>query len=252
MLAEYTRQEFVENVWNWRPGEHVLIISRTGGGKSYLAWQLLEQSMKDYPDQSPVVMMPKWADPTTELHSQRLGLKEIPTWPPKHNFWDEKPNGYVLWPHHPKNVDPNTRRAVVGAEIAKGMDAQLWGMNSITFMDDAHSAAAMYGLGVPIEEHLVNGRAGKSSIWLATQKPSGTNSGNGISSFAYSSATHTFFGKDKDERNITRFGEIGGLDRKFVEQTVRDLRLYDTESGDSITQWLYIDGRGPYACLVNP
>jgi len=253
--VDITRSEFLDEVWDYRPGEHVLTVAPTGAGKSYLNWQLLERALEFNPGLRLVTFMPKPADPTTVSNARRLGLKEVPTWPPKPpRFWEEKPAGYVLWPPHPHGpgIDTRARREAVGAELRKGLEDQYWRGHSISFIDDAHSAAAMMDLNPQIEETLTNGRAGGSGIWLATQKPSGTVSGGGLTTFAYNSASKMFFSKDADKRNLERLSEIGaGFDPKEVEGWIRNLRMFQIQ-GHPVGEFLYLDRSGPYAARILP
>lgn len=250
MITEIPRDEFILDFWNWRPGEHVLVISPTGGGKTHLLWQLLEESMTQFPEITPRVYMPKPSDQTTDDWAMKLGLKETPVWPPRKKFFEQTPRGYVVWPPHAQNLDPEQRRELVGRELRKGLDAGFKQGNSINLIDDAHSSAALFHLNSYVEEVLVNGRANHASAWLGTQKPSGTLVSGGLSTFAYSSASHLFLGRDRDENNRKRFAEIGGVDPKLVERIVSNLRTYRV-GNQNITEWLYI-GPGPCMALVGP
>jgi energy-coupling factor transporter ATP-binding protein EcfA2 len=252
--VELTREEFLQEYWQYDPGQHVLIVAPTGGGKSHLAWQLLGASMDQHPSLKPVVMMPKPQDPTTVANAARLGMKETATWPPKKPaFWDEKPTGYVLWPKHPHGSDVNTeaRREAVGSWLRKGMESQYWAGHSITFVDDAHASASMMGLNPQIEEMLTNGRSGGAGVWLATQKPSGSLVSGGLTTFAYSNSHHIFFGKDYDDRNLERIGQIGGVDSKQVEGWVRNLRTWRIND-NTVTEFLWFSKSGPTYARVLP
>jgi hypothetical protein len=250
-LLALSRADFLDEFFDYRPGEHWLCVEPTGGGKSWLAYQCLAEAMRQNPRLSVMSAMPKPADPTTALWAQSLGLRETPVWPPVRKLFQPKPRGHVLWPPHPLDLPPEERRKRVGDVLRKGIDDQYRRGNSVTFLDDAHSAATMMNLNPFIEELLVNGRAGGAGAWLALQKPTGSAATGSISSFAYSSATHIFLGRDNDERNIKRFGEIAGFDPRETESIVRNLRLYQVD-GHTVSQKLYLDLRGPYRCLVGP
>lgn len=254
MIQEITRADFLNEVWEYRAGEHVLIVAPTGAGKTHLMWQLLEQAMGQNPYLNVVSFMPKPSDPTTAEWSRKLNLRETPVWPPQPKVWDafgEKPAGHVLWPPHPMNLPPDERRELVGSVLRRGLDSQFKKGHGISVVDDAHSAATLMHLNSYIEEMLVNGRAGGAGIWLATQKPSGTVNSGSLSTFAYGNSTHFWASKDSDERNLRRLGEIGGIDPKFVERQIRSLRMFQID-GNSVGEFLYVDRRGPYAARVLP
>lgn len=251
-LLELSRAEWLDEYLDVRPGEHVVIVEPTGGGKTWLMYQMLGVTMRRYPELTPVSFMPKAADPSTATWARSLGLRETPVWPPVKKLLQAKPPGYVLWPRHRMDLAPEARREEVGKVLRTGLDWQYKRGHSISLIDDAHSAATMMGLNSYIEEILVNGRAGEASAWLSLQKPSGTVNSGGITSFAYSSPTHYLFGKDTEARNLKRLTEIGGgIDPDRIGNIIRGLRLYRIGQA-TVSQKLYIDKRGPYLTLVGP
>jgi len=250
-LLRLSRAELLDEYWDYHPGQHVVAIGPTGNGKSWLMWQLMQATMKQHPDLSYVALMPKPADPTTVAWARTLNMRETPVWPPARKLLAGKPDGYVVWPPHVMGVPPADRRKRVGDVLRSALNDQYRRGRSVTFLDDAHSAAVMMNLNEHLEELLVNGRAGGSAGWISLQKPSGSQATGSVTSFAYSSATHLFLTRDNDERNVKRFGEIGGVDPKRVEQVVRNLRLY--RIGDAtVSEVLWINLTGPYLALVGP
>lgn len=251
-LLHLDRQEWLEEYFDYNPGEHVLIVEPTGGGKTYLAYQMLGEVMRRYPHLSTVSFMPKPTDPSTATWARALNLRETPVWPPVKKLFQPKPAGYVLWPRHRMDLPPAARREEVGKILRAGLNAQYAAGKSVSLIDDAHSAATYMDLNDYIEEQLVNGRAGGAAAWLPLQKPSGTVNAGGITSYAYSAPTHMLFGKDTDARNLRRLSEIGaGIDPARVENIVRNLRLYKIGT-HTVSEKLYLDRRGPYMALVGP
>jgi hypothetical protein len=249
--VEINRSDFVNETWAYEPGQHVLTIAPTGGGKTFFMWQLLREAMAQNPGLSVVSYMPKPQDPTTVSYARELNLRETPTWPPRKKLLEPKPAGHVLWPPHPRGVTTEERREVVGSVLKKGLESQYWAGNSISFVDDAHAAAAQFDLNPLVEEILTNGRAGGAGMWLATQKPSGTRVSGGLTTFAYNSASKMFMGLDYDQRNLDRLSEIGGVDPKQIAGWIRGLRTFRIE-GHAVTEWLYLDKAGPYYARVLP
>lgn len=250
-LLRLDRQSFIEEYFSYNPGEHVAIIEPTGGGKTFLAYQLLGAAMEQNPGLSVVSLMPKPIDPSTAEWAARLNLRETPEWPPRRKLLQGRPAGHVLWPRHPMNLPPPQRRQAVGDVLRKGLDDQYKRGHSISFLDDAHSAAAMMGLNEYLEEILVNGRAGGAAAWVALQKPSGSITTGSVTSFVYSSPVHLFLGRDTEARNLKRLGEIGMFDSRETEDIVRNLRLYQFGK-HTVSEKLYLNRNGPYRCLIGP
>jgi hypothetical protein len=250
--AQLDRADWLANYFDYEPGQDVLIVEPTGGGKTHIAYQMLGEVMRRYPGLSYASFMPKPRDPSTVAWARALNLEETPVWPPEKKWFHVKPAGHVLWPKHRMDLAPQARREEVGKVLRAGLDAQYKRGNSVSLVDDAHSAATYMGLNDYIEEILVNGRAGGAGVWLPVQKPSGTVNSGGITSYAYSSPVHYLFGKDTDARNLARLREIGGgIDPVKVEEIVRNLRLYRIGNA-TVSEKLWIDRRGPYMALIGP
>lgn len=246
------RDEFLDEYWDYEPGQHVSLIQPTGGGKTHLAYQLADRALRQNPQLSFMSLMPKPKSPSTEQWAAKLNLREVDRWPaPARMFWEPKPRGHVLWPKHRKDLPAAERRALVATQLRKGMNYQYWKGDSITFADDLHVLAALMGLNPEVEEHLTAGREGGAGLWAANQKPSGTASGGAVTTYFYSAPTHLFLGSDNDERNVKRFSEIGAVDPKEIASIVRSLRLYSI-NGSAVSDQLYIDKRGPYLAIVQP
>lgn len=244
------REEFVREYWDYQPGEHVSFIEPTQQGKSYLAYQLLEETVRRYPELSTVTLVPKPRDPATAMWCERIGLKEIPEWPPPYRVpWKERPAGYALWPRHLKDAPKDEARAHLAKVFRKCLSEQYWKGDSITFADDVYIAAVMLKLNMDFEEFWTAGSAMGAGLWSANQKPTGTIGGGSVSTFSYNSPSHLFLGSDPDARNRQRFGEIGGVDPKQIEYEVRRLKVHHI-NGKNVSEKLYISKAGPYLAIV--
>lgn len=246
------RQDFLDNYWDYRPGEHVSLIYPTQKGKSHLAWQLLESAQRRNPDLDVVSLMPKPNSPATARWSSSLGFRETPVWPPQRKLFQAQPSGYVLWPPHRKDLSAADDREQVAAKMREAMNQMYWKGNCICFADDIFVLACLMGLNPECEQFWTAGGEGGAGLWSANQKPSGTLGSGSVSSFSYNSAAHLFLGRDTDERNVKRFAEIGGgIDPAEVTSIVKNLRLYQI-GPKSISEVLYVDTRGPYMGLIGP
>lgn len=252
MPLTLTRDEFLQEYWDYRPGEHVSFIEPTGGGKTHLAYQCLDAAMRQNPQLRTVSLMPKPTSPSTEKWAAALQLEEIGAWPPPARFfWKEKPRGFVLWPPHRKDLPVQQNREQIAGQMRRCLHEQYWKGSSITFADDVYVAAVLMGLNPEMEQHWTAGREAGAGLWSANQKPSGTVGGGSVSSFSYNAPTHLFLGTDNDDRNTRRFAEIGAGDPRELADIVRSLRVHEID-GNAVSEKLYLDKRGPYKSIIMP
>lgn len=249
--VQLSREEFLQDYFDYRPGEHVSLIAPTQRGKTHLSYQLLQAAMRQQPGLDVVSLMPKPNSPATHRWAEALNLRETPDWPPRKKLFSEQPDGYVMWPRHRADLPAAENRAQLAAKFRKCLSSLYWRGSCIVFADDVFLLAVLMGLNPELEEFWTAGGEGGAGIWCANQKPSGTLGSGSVSSFSYNAPSHLFLGKDTDDRNVKRFSEIGGVDPRQVAGIVRDLRLW--QIGDkSISEQLYIDKRGPYMALIGP
>jgi hypothetical protein len=262
-LTRLSRDEFLSDYWDYRGGQHVAFIEPTGGGKTRLKYQLLQRAMEQNPGLSVRVTIPKRRDAEAAAWNAALGLKETPAWPPaKKRPWEPAPPGYAVWPRHllgapdedPDKVLMRNRAHIEHVMKACAQDSYQDG-DAIHDADDIYVQAVILGMNEFFSEMLTNGRSIGCGLWGANQKPSGTREGS-VTSFFYNAPTHLFLGWDQDERNRDRFGEIGGVDRKYVSEVVRNLQVHHI-GGNNISDKLYISKAGaseygPAMCIVGP
>lgn len=251
-MLSLSREEFFKDYFDYRRGEHLSAIYPTRRGKTHLLHQALDTAMKQNPDLTVATLMPKPQDPATHEFARQLNLKIVSDWPPRRKWWTKEDyRGYVLWPKHRADVDAAENREQVAAVMRRCLSHQYWTGNSITFADDIHVMAVLMRLNPELEQFWTAGGSSGAGLWSANQKPSGTQHSGAVSSFSYNAPSHMFLGRDTDRRNVKRFGEIGGIDPDRVEAIVSNLNLYRI-NGNSISEVLYIDKRGPYMCLIQP
>jgi hypothetical protein len=263
-LTRLSRDEFLNDYFVYRPGEHVAIIEPTQGGKTRVMYQLLARAMEQCPHLAVRVTIPKRRDVESARWNTALGLKETPVWPPApKKLWEAAPPGHALWPKHiiggpdedPEKVLMADRAHVRHEMMACAQDCYQGG-DCIHICDDIHNQATILDMNQFFEEELTMGGAMGCGLWGANQKPSGSIGSGGITSFFYNSPTHLLIGKDTDERNRKRFGEIGGVDPKYVSAAVLGLQVHHID-GHNISDKLYITKAGsseygPAMCIVGP
>lgn len=248
MVLHIPRSEFLEDYFDYNDGEHLNLLSPTGGGKTRLKRQLLAVARRQNPWLDYAAMMPKPNDPTTTEMVAEMGLKVHERYPFTKHWWEPKPPGHVLWPPHIRNDEAANREHL--SKVFRGALSDLyWKGNCIVDADDVYLLAAIYKLNPELEMYWTAGRSNGAGLWTANQKPSGTVQG-AVSTFSYSAPTHLFLGRDTDDRNIARFGEIGmGFDKRDIEAIVRNLRVR-TINKSAVTEFLYLDRRGPHMAVV--
>lgn len=223
MVQYLDRQDFLDNYFDYHAGEHLSLIGPTQvAGKSFLAHQLLEAANRPSLDVVSLVMKPR--DKTVSEWSEKLGFKEIGTWPPVKYPWQNSPPGYTLWPRH--TFDPGVDNEHLKNEFRKAILAKYASGDSIIFGDEVYGLCVELGLSTELTSVWTRGSGMGCGLWTATQKPSGTAQGS-IPSFVYNCPTWLFLSKDNDARNRQRFNEIGGVDGNYVAEMVMTLKKYE-------------------------
>jgi len=241
-IARFGREEFLNERWSYKPGEHVGFTAPTQNGKTTMMFDLLKHTDTSWCAIPPVMLVGKPMDPVVAEGIEGLGYREIGSWPPRKNLFrfEEEPPGYALWPKHLLDVEPEVDNAHVSSLIRPAMMETFRAGNTITIADESYYLCVELGLSPLMTRHWTQGAGMGSALWDGTQKPSGTAQGS-IPTFRYNSATHTFLGRDPDKRNRDRFAEIGGVDPKMVGETVKGLQKFE---------WLYIHRDGPTMCII--
>lgn len=239
-VARIEREDFLQNYWQYRAGEHVTVTAPTQNGKTTFLFQLLAATDTSFCRIPPVVMVAKPQDPVPAKWLEALEYREVSKWPPRKKLFQEPPPGYALWPHHLKNVPPEVNNAHLASVFTPAYTDLFWKGNTIAVVDETYFHSAILGLGPLMTKHWTQGAGMGSALWDATQKPSGTSEGH-IPTFRYNSSEHTFLGFDPDKRNRDRYAEIGGVDPKVLSDAVMGLDRFE---------WLYIQRTGSRMAVI--
>jgi hypothetical protein len=239
VIAHFDRDEFLEHRFDWKSGEHVVVLAPTGWGKTHLLHQLLERvATKDNPA---VVLIVKPKDSTVEKFRKRLKWRRIEEYPepaPLLQHLREKTAGVVVWPRH--RFDPDVDEPRIHRTMRRAILHCYRHGKRIVVVDEAYSMGKEYGLDREMVTVLSKGRSMGTAIFGASQKPSH------IPLWFYSQSEHLFLGNDPDKRARQRYAEIGGVDPKLVEAEVSGLRqrefLYIRRNGHN----------GPEMAVIRP
>jgi hypothetical protein len=230
--VSFPREEFIRERFTYDAGQHVTFLAPTQAGKTTLAFELLEETANV--EVPAIVLVQKHRDPTLQTWTDHLKAKgwiKTTTWPP--NPLKRKAPGYIVWPRH--SYKPDASNAQLHNIFQRAiLDSYRQG-NRIIFADETYYLSDRLDLDDELIQVWAQGGGMGCGLWAATQRPAY------IPLWGYSAAEHVFLANDPDKRARIRYGEIGGINPRFVEWQVERLPKY---------HWLYIRRTGPAVCIV--
>lgn len=232
-VVRYDRSYFINDVWDYKPGDMVTILAPYGGGKTELGFQLLEATAK--PDLPAIIFVVKSRDETVSRYVKRNKYRVIRDWPPSRlrNVVD-KPSGYVLWPRETTDWDASDERAE--HTFRNALRGLYHKGNVIVFVDETYSLENELNLKKDLVRVWTKGRSQKCGLWAGSQRPVW------INRWALQ-AHHLFLGLDMDREAQKRYGEIGaGIDPDVVRTLVSQLKRYE---------FVYINRLERTLCIVS-
>jgi hypothetical protein len=232
------RTDFLDNYWPglYESGQHVLLCGATQrSGKTYLGFQLLEST----PDSvgTKIAFAPKPKDKTVAGWSDKLGFREVKTWPPKKKLFDQEPNGYTLWPSHTFDVakDDNHHREVFRAGM---LDSYKHG-STILFVDEAYRLSEL-NLDKELNGILTRGAGMGCAAWICTQRGSGTQHAS-LPGSIWSQPYHVFLAHSQNKADRKKYADMNGdFDPEWIESAVLSLPQYN---------FLYLNAEGSAAII---
>lgn len=220
-VVRFTRQQFYDRAWSYKAGEHATFIGKTQSGKTTLAFELLDRTAT--PEMPALVLVMKPKDRTPERYGKRLGYKRVTSWPPPSaSRWNPSPpRGWLVWPKL-GDIDKDRGRLYgtfrhAMAESYAGAARRRRGGARIIFADEVVGISRQLKLGDELDEIWMRGSGMDLGLWAACQRPYNAPLN------AYEQSVHLFLWKSTDRRNVKRFGEIGGIPAKQVEEVVSGL-----------------------------
>lgn len=210
------RTDFARYYFWYKPGEHVVFAGPTQRGKTTLAFILLEYCAT--PECPAYVIVSKPRDPVTEKEGKRLHYRFTDRWPVERKVseaWDGPPAGYIIWPKF-GDIDKDIPRAsaVSRAVLADRYAQGVRGKKGILVCDDTVVKSKIFNLDREMTTHVAMAGAMDIGSWFFVQKP--TDSGR-AAIWSYGNSEHVFIFRDPDQKNRTRYDEIGGVDPHQVD-----------------------------------
>lgn len=241
-----SRREFLQLFGQeYASGQHVTFLGPTQRGKTTLSHQMLAQVISPERRAVLIALKPPSRDPVMGSAAKNLNLRIIEDYPPDWNFRDRKRNGYVVRPehdmHNPKATNANLQR-VSRNVLTHGYASK---NELIIVVDETHIVQNTLRLKDELEAPLMRG-APVVAEWNLIQR------GYYITYHAYGAPEWVLIYYDPDQTNQRRYGEIGGVDPKYVSQVVSQLRTKRGNDGKStISEALCIRRSGPEMFIVS-
>ena len=246
MPERFDLETFRTRHFDYRPGHHVAFFGPTQQvGKTTTAYQLLDAVAS--PEMPAITLCMKHRDRVIAHWSKELGFREVPSWPPQPKFSEmkmlggQKPRGYTLWPPQTlTNIEADNAR--LEREFRSAIVFNRGHVPSITHANELYGLLAELNLRQLLTAVVTRDSVAGHGLWYESQKPSGTQ-GISIPGFFFNSAEHMFLGKDGEERNRRRYGEIScGISDSEIERVTLALDPFS---------WLYIRRTGPQWAIVD-
>jgi ABC-type cobalamin/Fe3+-siderophores transport system ATPase subunit len=216
---------FLRNEFRWEQGEHVVIIGRTGNGKTTLLSQIAPQ--RDYK-----------AMFVTKIHDETItnnfrGWTVLREWKPKRHH-----RNILLWPDSSGSLTDirERQRSVFRDALDKIFKDRGW----TPIFDEGHWMSTQLGLADDMAMYQHQARSSYLTVVTGVQRPSQ------IPVITYGSSTHAFLGRQNEPSDLRRLSGLGGVDSKELASNLLTLPKYE---------WVYVDnvthGRAPIRTRVD-
>lgn len=221
---------FLDNIFNWKQDEHIGLIGPTGTGKSNLAFQILP--LRTYV----TFFATKVRDETLDKFGRKAGYVRLPDWPPyrgkgafKREITAHEMPRRILWPDA-RQLDARILQRDVFLRAMSDIYAQ--GSWSVVW-DEFWFMCQMLELEKEARVLLQQARSNRISFVMGAQRPSR------IPLELFDQASHLFFSRDNDERNLERISGIGWLAADPIRYLVASLDRYQFLYVNTREGWMY-------------
>jgi DNA helicase HerA-like ATPase len=205
------------NKFNWKPGQHIAILSRTGSGKTNLAFQLLEKKLYV------VIVDIKPNDTTLQRGAKKFGYKRIHYWIPftdKIKLIQGKKLRLLLTPKSTSKQDFDKHLK----EVEKCLEDVIHNLGKFTIYIDELQVLSDRSLGKlykPVEKGMILSRANNVSILTSTQAP------RFVPIATTDQASYVFVSKNRDTERLKTIATRAGVNGNDLISEVNKLKQYE-------------------------
>lgn len=155
------REVAPELVDEWEQGQHVILLGKTGSGKTTLALELIRQRVRRRGAYA-VSLVTKARDAT----SRKTGWPIVRAWPP--TYAQMQTHHVIFWPPYTR---PSTARQSTGPAVTHFLDELMLEGGWTLFVDEMAYLVETLGLRHVLDEYWNGGRSSGLSLIAGTQRP---------------------------------------------------------------------------------
>lgn len=222
-------EDFTEYIFDWQQDEHVGLIGPTGSGKSTLTYAILP--MRKYI----VFFATKPQDKVLAKFAESAGFVRTEDYPPKVGRIKKRPATpdevprRLLWPDATTLGSTERQRKVFGDAFEQVYSEGGW----CVVWDEFWYLCSILKLEKEARIMLQQARANNMAFVMGAQRPSR------IPLELFDQATHLFFWKDNDERNLTRISGVGWLNSGNIRAFVANLEKHQVLYVNTRNGWMF-------------
>lgn len=210
-IAPYVDWSAFMKGFDWRQGQHVILVGPNGSGKTVLNKHLLKYVERRHGFICVLATKPHDKELEELTHHGYLRVKD-------NNNWGQ--TAYpklLLWPPAGDFQDLSKQRAIFLKALQGMWKKGRW----VAMLNELRYLTEHLRLKQELNTLYLQARASKFSLTGETQRP------RHVPLEAFSQSVHDFFAACRDDEDLKRISGIGNADTKLVRDTVSQLRRFE-------------------------